>query len=277
MPIKTLLGSIALALAATANAQTCHDYVLISTRGTTEPQGPSIGFKGMINTTLATIPNGIEYDTVYPASTNLTGAFVGKADVVRYINAGLASCPQQKYALLGYSQGASVTDFALHNFTYPSSAAYNAIKAVVVIGNPGHVPNAAGNVDQNGTDATTNFTGPYYLDGTGAIPNIYYNNSKVLDICWTGDLVCAYNGTFGIKPEHLYYGITPRVQKMGSDFLISKLKVDSAAPSSGTQGSNTTSTTSATPVAYTGAGTALAHGVYGVSFAAIFALAVVML
>jgi hypothetical protein len=41
--------------------------VIISTRGTGEPQGPSSGFRTMIRNTLAAVPGGIEYDTVYPA------------------------------------------------------------------------------------------------------------------------------------------------------------------------------------------------------------------
>lgn len=42
--------------------------VIISTRGTGEAQGPSEGFISMIQQTLAAVPNGIEYDTVYPAA-----------------------------------------------------------------------------------------------------------------------------------------------------------------------------------------------------------------
>lgn len=278
MPAATILGSMVVALTAAVSAQACHDYVLVSTRGTYEKQGPSIGFTGMINTTLATLPNGIEYDTVYPASTNLTGAFVGVTDVIRYINTGLASCPQQKYALLGYSQGATVTDISLHNFTSPSSPAYNAIKGIVVIGNPGHVYGATANVDQNGTDATRNFTGPYTLNGAGEIPNVYYKDDKVLDICYQGDYVCGYNGTSAIEYAHLKYGSTPSVQKLGSDFLIRKLGNDSTStPSNGIQGGNSTSTTSATPVAYTGAACQLLQSGYGIVIGSIIGLAMAML
>lgn len=47
-----------------------HRYhpVIISTRGTTEAQGPSAGFISLIRQTLAAVPGGIEYDTVYPAA-----------------------------------------------------------------------------------------------------------------------------------------------------------------------------------------------------------------
>jgi hypothetical protein len=49
---------------------TCYSQklVIISTRGTTEAQGPSAGFITMISRTLATVSGGTEYDTVYPAA-----------------------------------------------------------------------------------------------------------------------------------------------------------------------------------------------------------------
>ncbi|QIX01959.1 hypothetical protein AMS68_007476 [Peltaster fructicola] len=233
MLLKALATSIVLPLTLAAEAE-CHDYVLISTRGTFEVQGPSLGFVQMINTTFNTLSNGIEYDTVYPAVANLSGVVAGIEDITRYINNSVLACPQQKYGLLGYSQGASVTDISLHNFIDPSSAAYAAIKAVVVIGNPGHVYGSAANVDENGGDATRNFTGSYYLGGGGAIPDVYYNDDKVLDICWQGDVVCALppNGTFAIEPAHLLYPNSAKVQSMGAEFLISKLKGSSSSVAS---------------------------------------------
>ena len=87
----------------------CHDYVLINSRGTGEPQGESIGFKEMISEVLATLPNGVRYDTVYPAAPDLTQqtTFIGSSDIENEIQQGLQACPEQKYALLGYSQGMS--------------------------------------------------------------------------------------------------------------------------------------------------------------------------
>lgn len=85
----------------------CHDYLLIDSRGTGEPQGESIGFKGMISQVMAALPNGARYDTVYPAAPDITQetTFIGSKNIEQVINQGLQTCPQQKYALLGYSQG----------------------------------------------------------------------------------------------------------------------------------------------------------------------------
>nr|XP_023907957.1 uncharacterized protein LOC112019674 [Quercus suber] len=261
--IAATLPSVLLAtIVAASNSSMCRDYVLISTRGTSEPQGSSIAFKSMINTTLATIAGGIEYDTVYPAFYNLTGAFVGTADISRFINDGVAACPRQKYALLGYSQGALVTAIALNkNFSDPASAAYQAVQAIVVVGNPGHVYGAAANVDEHGGATTRNFTGSYYLGGTGAIPAQYYADGKVLDICYQGDVVCALppNGTLAILPPHLLYGSTPHVQAMGAEFLIRKLaappsNVTSSLSPPGSTASVSVLGTGTTPLRPTGSG-----------------------
>ncbi|EME46961.1 carbohydrate esterase family 5 protein [Dothistroma septosporum NZE10] len=238
---------------ATVNAQstTCHSYVIISIRGTYELQGRSIAFTSMINDTFAAIPGGIEYDAVYPAAVNQT-AYLGADDVTRYITTGLQSCPSQKYAILGYSQGASATMLTLANITDSSTPIYNAIKAVLVVGNPYHVPNATLNIDEFGGSSTRKYPGATYNANnasTRGIPEIYYQNGKLLDICHTEDIVCAPgypNSSF--SPGHLHYG-DANVQTLGKNFLIEKLGMNGT--SSG--GGSANATASAMPAAYTGA------------------------
>lgn len=234
----------------------------------------------MINSTLSSFPNSVEYDTVYPATTNLTGAFVGVADVLRYISTGVRDCPDQKYALLGYSQGASVNNIALRNITDTGSAAYKAILAVLVIGNPGHISGEKANVDQYGGNSTRNYNGWVLLDDDhGAIPQQYYADQKVLDICYTGDTVCAVppNVTGGVSPPHLLYGNTSTVQTMGGEFLIEKL--DQGSPSLNPPveiSSNCTSApgSSASTEAYMG-GAALGSPSSGLLIGAVLGVAVV--
>lgn len=103
--------------------------------------------------------------TVYPAQPDNKES-VGAADIVRYISTGLAKCPQQTYGLFCYSQGATVVSYALKNLTDPSStahspAAVDAIKSIVVIGNPVHKPYQMANVDQNGGKSTDQYTGAF--------------------------------------------------------------------------------------------------------------------
>ncbi|KAG4443429.1 hypothetical protein IFR05_001108 [Cadophora sp. M221] len=204
---------------------TCHKYVIISTRGTNEPQGPSAGFVGMIDQTLSAVPGGIEYDTVYPAGDDTQSQ--GAADIINYINSGLIPCPDQKYALLGYSQGATATAEALNHFNDTSSAGFQAISAALVIGNPTHVPNQAANFDQNGGRATFGATGaltpfPRYTK----ISPAWYATTKLRDICYENDAVCVgltLSAIVNLFANHLLYGSTPSVQSQGSAFLISLL------------------------------------------------------
>lgn len=117
-----LLAGVAIA----QNGASCPDYALVTARGTGEPQGPSLGFSGlgiggMAPQTLAAVPNGVEYDVVYPASAAPNSEAIGGADAVRYINASRAACPNQKFALLGYSQAATIMLEALQAYQADNS------------------------------------------------------------------------------------------------------------------------------------------------------------
>ena len=194
MQLKNALIATAATLASAQNSSTtCNDYVLIDIRGTGEAQGPSVGFTQMVNMTLAGVSGGITYYPIYPAFFNQT-FLIGSQHTVEYINNGTQNCPDQKYAILGYSQGASVTMGALMNLTDTSSAAYKAIEAVLVIGNPYHIPNELANVDQFGGKNTTIYKGSqlnitnYPGYPSSGIPQVYYDSGKLLDICFTVSL-----------------------------------------------------------------------------------------
>ena len=211
-------------IAAAPLADECHDYVLLSARGTGEPQGPSFGFKGMIKETLASVPGGVEYDVVYPAAPDLTQqtTFIGSRDIERYVNEGLQACPGQKYALMGYSQGATVVLGAYQNLQ--KSAAADHIKAVVLIGNPYQVSHQQSTVDENGGSFTRPFDGILLpaapsLNLSPKLPQ----DGKSLNICFTGDPVCTGVAFTITTPAHLAYGLSSEVQKLGSKHLISKL------------------------------------------------------
>lgn len=128
-----------------------------------------------------------------------------QTQIGRYITSGLSSCPSQKYALLGYSQGAvllslvfdslltlikfgervgaaATTDYLKTVST--TSAAGQAIKAVFVIGNPERLPGKQSNVDQTGGQLTATAIG---LEGTLAnagIPSSWDTSGKILDVCY---------------------------------------------------------------------------------------------
>lgn len=203
----------------------CHDYVLINTRGTGEPQRTSIGFRAMLNEILAAVPGGSVYDTRYlaaPDATQLT-VKIGSDDVIRFINNGLASCPDQRYALFGYSQGATVTNQVLQNFTTTSPQGQQ-IKSVVNIGNPYHLPNKQGNADENCGASTAGATGILNPIEDFGIPDAWYATGKVRDICFSDDQVCNGVSLGNIfSGDHLLYGFSESVQSCGAEFVIPKI------------------------------------------------------
>lgn len=143
----------------------------------------------------------------------------------------------------------------LANITDPSTAIYDSIEAVLVVGNPYHIPNATLNIDEYGGDLTRKYPGAGY-DANNAssrgIAEIYYQNGKLLDICHTEDIVCAPgypNASFA--PGHLHYGDSD-VQDLGKKFLVERLSGNSTTASAGAGGSNGTMTGSSSPAAYTG-------------------------
>lgn len=203
----------------------CHEYVLINTRGTGEPPGTSIGFRAMLNDILAAVPSGSIYDTRYPAAPDATQYTIkfGTDDVIQSINDGLARCPEQKYALFGYSQGATVINQVLQHFA-TSSPQGQRIKSVVNIGNPYHLPNEPGNADDNCGASTAGATGILVPIEDFGIPDAWYETGKVRDICFSDDQVCNGVSLGNIfSGDHLLYGFSESVQSCGAEFVIPKI------------------------------------------------------
>jgi hypothetical protein len=201
----------------------CSNYVILEARGTNEPQGQSVGFRSMEAQTLAAVPGGTTYYVVYPAANDTES--LGGADIVRYINAGLVACPEQKYAVLGYSQGATAVATALLSFPF-GSAGYNAISAALVLGSPTKIARKMSNVDQFGGGLSNGTDGVYTSSYRVKVPEDWYQSGKFLDVCFTDDLVCnglTPTAVLNLFVNHFLYGFTPSVQNLGAKFLISKL------------------------------------------------------
>ncbi|KAE8223341.1 hypothetical protein CF326_g8206 [Tilletia indica] len=219
--LMALIFCGALADKATDSASGCKKYVLISTRGIREPEGASSAFTGMIQQTLSALPGGIEVDTIYPADPSVSGTSVGVAWVSDYITNGLKRCKEQKYALLGFSQGALVETISAA-LLVGNPQARAAIKAIVFAGNPLHVPNRRGNVDERGSSSNAGASGESVEDNPDLF-NLYAEDGKVLDFCFTGDPICDARYDQGGLAVHRKYGTTPEVQTLGAKFLISAL------------------------------------------------------
>ncbi|KAK0544165.1 hypothetical protein OC846_003375 [Tilletia horrida] len=203
----------------------CPKYEVITARGTTLAQGDTSGYTDMLNKILAAVPGGSHYDVNYPASIDFYNSLnAGVNDLTVHINNGITFCPNQVYALLGLSQGAQVIDNYLQKVNTTSNVnIYNHIKAIVLLGDPSHMPNNPSNIDEFGGTSTN----PYIGGGIGGFRSpplpTWYSNGRLLDICHNQDIICAVNQTGANLDNHLQYNGSSVVQNLGANFVVPKL------------------------------------------------------
>jgi cutinase len=184
-------GAVATAAVTAAPASAaCTDIDVVVARGTGEP-----GTLGWIvgDPVYAALKNKIPlrsfmgYPVNYPADLSIGSASKGNTDLVNHVKSQAASCPNQKFILVGYSQGANVVDNSIGvssdgalvggpiTATIPASIEPR-VAAVLVFGNP---IRAVGR----------KITGTYA--------------ARTLDTCANGDPICGN----GIDiTAHLSYG-----------------------------------------------------------------------
>ncbi|CAD0092343.1 unnamed protein product [Aureobasidium vineae] len=185
---------------------------------TGEPQGPSAGFQTMNTNVLAQKPGGRVYSTIYPADVfGITTG--GTQDIINHIHATLASNPAECFILQGYSQGATAVVKTLPQLTGP---AFDAVKAVLLIGNPFHKAGLECNVDSNGGTLTKDVNGVYEPLHPGlSVPSNWVSKTK--DVCAFGDFVCDTRDGPLIAAQHLSYPFNPATQDMGTAFSLAQL------------------------------------------------------
>ena len=158
---------------------------LIDARGTNEPQGVSIMFYPMLQSILAKVPDGVSLPVEYPAGVD-QNTTSGQEFIIDTINQGLQKCPNQTYALFGYSQGATLI---LRTLEELSSEAINSVSSVILVGNPYRVPDKLSNVNgtgQAGNDATVGLFVASATANNESIPQLsdkLDQSGKVLDYC----------------------------------------------------------------------------------------------
>ncbi|MFC9680914.1 cutinase family protein [Streptomyces sp. NPDC056948] len=188
----SLVGGAGLATlsAPPASAAACSDVELVSARGTFEPG--TLGFivgdpvlsalqKKAVGKSLSS------YKVNYPADLSPTSAAQGNLDLVNHVKSQAAACPNQKFVLVGYSQGANVVD----NSIGISSAG-------AVVGSPivATLPAAV----EPKVSAVLLFGNPIRALGK-SVTGTY--QSRTLDLCAQGDPVCENGG--GDVGAHLSY------------------------------------------------------------------------
>jgi cutinase len=181
--------------APTAGAQGCSDVEVIFARGTSEPAG--IGRVGQALTDALRPLLGSQtvstYGVNYPATYDFLNTAAGAIDTTARIAAVSTQCPNTRFVLGGYSQGAAVVDMLagvpplgnrIGNIASapPLPSQYNSrVAAVAVFGNP-----------------STKFSLPLTASGTFV--------GKSIDACADGDPICSD----GRNPfAHTHYESSP--------------------------------------------------------------------
>jgi cutinase len=178
--LMVLVGGAVLPPAASADTQPCAGLQIIYARGTGEQANP---YGAILGNTLVTdlqqdVPGTSAYGVNYPATIiEPSSVQSGNSDLVSHITAQAASCPQEKFVLSGYSQGANVV---------ADSVGVNTSGAWV--GGPG-VAQIPGGLAAK-VVALLQFGPPYNQVGK-SIPSPY---AGVTDqFCTSGDFFCSTN------------------------------------------------------------------------------------
>ncbi|RAR11623.1 family 5 carbohydrate esterase [Stemphylium lycopersici] len=111
---------------------------LIDARGSGEPQAVSLMFQDVLSRLLSNSSSTVSESITYPAGfdQNVTS---GVQETVSSIKSSLQQCPDQKFHLFGYSQGATLVQSSLQELEGDKKA-MDAIRSVVVVGNPYRIP-----------------------------------------------------------------------------------------------------------------------------------------
>lgn len=125
-------------------AADCSDVELVFARGTGEPQGLGILGRPLAQQLAAELPGRTvsSFAVVYAAARNQASAGPGATNMTQRIVSVAGSCPETRFVIGGYSQGASVTDIAMGIRGAGTSgqaipaALTDRVAAVVVFGNP---------------------------------------------------------------------------------------------------------------------------------------------
>ena len=142
-------------------------------------------FQTLVSRVLQNTTGGLSQPILYPAGP-AQNTSSGQEYLLHAISTGIQACPDQKYVLLGYSQGASLV---LQASSRLGKKALEAIKAIILVGNPYRIPGKSANVDSHGnTDARGNngmFVTQAITSNTPIpqFPESLEKSGKVLDYC----------------------------------------------------------------------------------------------
>jgi cutinase len=188
-----------------ARADPCPNSEVVFARGTGEPAGLGGVGQAFVDALQSRLPGqsiGV-YPVIYPATNDyVNSALAGASDAGAHVQNTVASCPNTKVVLGGYSQGAGVMDLVSNQL--PPRAADH-VAAVALFGNP----------SSSYANSLTN----------GQIPavNAAYR-PKTIDLCLPDDIVCADGGNM---VPHLLY-VQNGMADQAATYVASRLQPASA-------------------------------------------------
>jgi len=109
--VVALLAGGMVAVVPSAAAAPCTDIDVVSARGTFEPGTLGIIVGDPVYSAIQRRLTGrstTSYAVNYPADLSPTSATQGNVDLVNHVTRQASSCPNQRFVLVGYSQGANV-------------------------------------------------------------------------------------------------------------------------------------------------------------------------
>jgi cutinase len=172
-----------------AVADPCPDTEVVFARGTNEPPGIGAVGQAFVDSLRRQAPR--RSIAVYPVNYPATDAFVssslaGASDARAHVESMVASCPNTRLVLGGYSQGAGVIDMATES-TPPLVADH--VAAVALFGNP------------ESTFARTL--------GGGRLPTISpLYRPKTIDLCVPDDPICSEGRNPAAHVAYIQSGMT---------------------------------------------------------------------
>lgn len=184
-------GGGVVALTSPGASAACSDIEVVSARGTFEPGNLGTIVGDPVFSALQKRITGktlTSYKVDYPADLSLTSNSQGNRDLVNHVQSQASSCPNQKFILVGYSQGANVVDNSIG-----ISSAGSTVGGPIVATLPNDVePKVA---------AVLLFGNPIRAQGK-SVTGTFANRTQ--DFCAQGDPVCERGGNNTLA--HLSYG-----------------------------------------------------------------------
>jgi cutinase len=165
--------------APSATADPCDDVEVVFARGTSEPAGIGRVGQALVDALTPLIGGQTigSYGVVYPATYDFLAAADGATDATNYISSTAAQCPNTRFVLGGYSQGAAVMDM---------------LAGIPPLGNKigevGSAPPLPGSLDSR-VAAVAVFGNPSAKFSIPVTNSVF--GGRAIDLCADGDPICS--------------------------------------------------------------------------------------